>query len=72
MARSREMPSIATEIERYLATGDHDPLHGAWLGQGLIERAKRGDSELRAALLAEVKARTSHATVPGALPISMS
>jgi len=41
-------PSIQREIERYLRTGDSDPLYAAWNGS-LIERANRAHTDLRGA-----------------------
>lgn len=61
------MPTVQDEIERYLTTGEHDQLLDAWPGRSLIERAQRGTSDLRAALLAEVRSRTAHATIPEAV-----
>ena len=61
------MPTEKAEIERYLATGDHDHVFAAWPGHNLLERAKRGTDGLRGALLARVRARTTHAVVPEAL-----
>jgi hypothetical protein len=63
----RPMSPPRDEIECYLRTGDHDGLHAAWPGHGLIGRAKSGDIALRSALLSAVKTRTEHATVPAAL-----
>lgn len=48
------MTSIPDEIERFLRTGDHDPVCTAWPGN-VIERSNRADDELRRALVAEVK-----------------
>ncbi len=53
MSRAR----VTTEIERYVATGDHDMLCLAWPGGDHVERMERGERELREALLAEVKHR---------------
>jgi hypothetical protein len=61
------MPSPKREIARYLRSGDHDFLFTAWPGHGLLDRAKRGDTDLRQALVSEVKARTARVTVPEAL-----
>ena len=61
------MSSPQKEIERYLRTGDHDSLFTAWHGHDPVERAKRGDADLRRALVSEVKARTARVIVPKAL-----
>jgi hypothetical protein len=61
------MPSPQSEIERYLRSGEHDPLFGAWPGGNVLECARRGDADLRRALVAEVKARTAAVSVPEAL-----
>ena len=61
------MPSPQSEIERYLRSGEHDPLFGAWPGGTVLECARRGDADLRRALVAEVKARTATVSVPEAL-----
>src|SRR5215472_4023876 len=61
------MPSPQSEIERYLRSGEHDPLFGAWPGGNVLECARRGDADLRRALVAEVKARTATVSVPEAL-----
>lgn len=58
------MPTVQAEIERYLSSGEHDQLLDAWPGHSLVERAQRGTSDLRAALLAEVRSRTAHAIAP--------
>ena len=42
------------QIERYLLTGESDPLYTAWPG-GFLERATRGRQDLRAALVSAVK-----------------
>jgi hypothetical protein len=48
-------PSIASEVDRYLRTGDVDPHHAAWSGSGYIERAKRAHEDLRGALVRAVR-----------------
>lgn len=58
--------STAKAVERYLRSGDSDPMYSAWPG-GLFERAKRGDDELLGALVKEVKRRAAgrqHPAVP--------
>ena len=49
--------SIAPEVERYLATGDCDPLFRAWPGHTLA-RCQAGEATLRQALILEVRRRT--------------
>ena len=61
------MTSPSVETERYIRTGQHDALFAVWPGRGLPDRARHGSSVLRGALVAEVRARTSHATAPEAL-----
>src|SRR5580700_6141509 len=50
-------PTIANEVERYLLTGESDPLYSAWSG-GFIERASRAHDDLRGALIAAVRQLT--------------
>ena len=57
----------ASEIERFLRTGESDPLFDAWPEEHLLHRAQRGDSDLRNALVSEVRRRTSEAAEPEAL-----
>jgi hypothetical protein len=47
-------PAIHVEIERYLRTGESDPLCAAWSGS-FMERAKRAREELRGALVSTVR-----------------
>jgi hypothetical protein len=47
--------TIADEVERYLRTGDTDPHHAAWPGNGFMERANRAHEDLRGALVREVR-----------------
>ncbi len=58
MASMAKKPTIAGEIERYLRTGDSDPLNGVWPG-GIMERGDRAHADLRTALVREVK-RLAH------------
>ena len=55
------------DIERYLRHGRHDDSFRAWPGDDFLFRAKCGDAALREALIARVRERTRHATVPEAL-----
>lgn len=53
------MPTIASEIQRYLQTGDTDSKSTAWPSPSFIERACQSHADLRTALVAEVRRRTS-------------
>jgi hypothetical protein len=57
-------PTPASETERYLRTGDSDPIFAAWPGASLLEKATCGDAELRTALVRVVERRTRRAVVP--------
>ena len=49
------MPNtIANEIERFLRTGDSDPVYGAWPGS-VFEAGQRAHHDLRRALVSEVR-----------------
>ena len=50
-------PSIAEEVERYLLTGESDPLYSAWSGS-FLERANRAHDDLRGALVRAVRRLT--------------
>jgi len=52
--QKRHPPTTADEVERYLRTGDTDPLLAAWPGS-FMERARQAHIELRGALVREVK-----------------
>jgi hypothetical protein len=47
-------PTIAKQVERYLLTGESDPLYFAWSGD-FMERAHRAHQDLRGALVGAVK-----------------
>lgn len=49
-------PTIADEIQRYLLTGETDPLHTAWSGD-FMQRAERAHEDLRGALVSAVRQR---------------
>jgi len=49
---------IAEEVERYLLTGESDPLSSAWSGS-FFERANRAHDDLRGALVRAVRCRTT-------------
>jgi len=50
-------PIIAEEVERYLLTGESNPLYLAWSG-GFLERANRAHDDLRGALVCAVRRLT--------------
>jgi len=52
---SEAKTTIADEVERYLRTGETDPHHAAWPGNGFMERANRAHDDLRGALVREVR-----------------
>ena len=57
------MPATAkNEIERYLRTGEYDPHFACWPGN-FMDRARQADSELKDALIAEVRRRTGYTTL---------
>ncbi len=47
--------TIAHEVERYIRTGETDPHHAAWPGNGFMDRANRAHDDLRGALVREVR-----------------
>lgn len=49
------------EIDRYLRTGDYDPHFAGWPGN-LMDRARQAESDLKDALIAEVRRRTGQMT----------
>lgn len=52
------------EVDRYLATGDHDDvLFDIWPGDSIIGRAINGDTALRSALISAVRERAEQAAV---------
>jgi hypothetical protein len=55
--------AIASEVERYLLTGETDPYHSAWGGDSFMDRAQRASDDLRGALVAEVSRRSAGAVV---------
>jgi len=58
-------PAVATEIDRYLRTGDTDVYHRAWRGESFMARARQAHEDLRGALVAEVERRSRGVAVPG-------
>ena len=67
----KRLPSMSvpqqTEIKRFFATGNHDGYFTCWPGNTFSERSNCGDAALRCALIAEVMARTTHASAPAIL-----
>ncbi len=49
---------VASEIERYLRTGDTDPNHLAWSGASFLDVARRAREDLIGALVAAVQGRS--------------
>ena len=71
---SKSSSSIASEIKRYLRTGDADMDARAWPGD-FMERGRRQDADLRAALVAEVRRLAkgrSHEVVPANVGIELT
>jgi len=67
-------PTINDEIERYLRTGETDPLYAAWSGD-FMERANRAHEDLRGALVRAVRLRAeglTHAPLPKADTVSLT
>ena len=55
--------SMPSPQRRSLHTGEQNLLFASWPGDHLLDRAKRGDADLRRALVRVVKARTARVTV---------
>jgi hypothetical protein len=51
---SEAKPTIAGEVG-YLRTGETDPHHAAWPGNGFMERPIRAHEDLRGALVREIR-----------------
>ncbi|NLE58074.1 MAG: hypothetical protein GX616_06930 [Planctomycetes bacterium] len=56
------------EVQRYITTGEHDPLHAAWAGRNLLAQAQAGDHGLRATLIEEVRRLTAGRECPSLPP----
>ena len=56
--------SISDEVDRYILTGESNPLYRAWPGCGIMERASRAHDDLRGALVRAVRQRTAGLTHP--------
>jgi len=57
-------PTIASEIARYLETGESDPRHDAWPSESFMARARQAREDLRGALVTEVVRRSEGAERP--------
>jgi hypothetical protein len=57
-------PSCEAQIQRFLRTGEYDPLSRAWPGSNFLELSRNGDVALRQALIAEIHSRIPSGTVP--------
>jgi hypothetical protein len=67
-------PRIAEEVERYLLTGESDPVCSAWSG-GFLERANRAHDDLRGALVCAVRRLTkglAHVPLPETDPVALT
>lgn len=74
MAIPTKVPNINDEIERYLGTGESDPIYAVWSG-GFMERANRAHEDLRGALVAAVRLRAeglTHAPLPKSDTVSLT
>lgn len=73
---TKSLPAtIADEVERYLRTGETDPHHAAWPGNGFMERANRAHEDLRGALVREVRRLAeglSHEPLPQADTVALT
>lgn len=54
---TENLPLITKEVERYLLTGESDPIYSAWSGN-IFERGKSAHDDLRGALVQEIRRRT--------------
>jgi len=67
-------PTIVEEIERYLRTGDTDPLCRAWPG-GVVDAGRHAHADIRGALVREVRrlaAGLSHEPVPDGVGVDFT
>jgi len=72
---SEAQPTIADEVERFLRTGETDPHHEAWPGNGFMDRANRAHQDLRGALVREVHRLAeglAHEPLPQADTVSLT
>ena len=66
MQQFRQSAAISDAVAAYLETGRHDEYFGSWKGD-LFERARRGTTNLKEALIAEIRRRVAKATTPAEL-----
>lgn len=59
--------TVARAIQHYLRTGESDMIGAPWPGRNTLESARRADSALRDALVAEVAKRSRRRKPPGQL-----
>jgi len=61
---SQASGTVPAEIQRYINSGETDPIYRAWSGD-ILERSQRASRELRSALTREVRRRArGHKTTP--------
>jgi len=65
--QQRARAAVADEVRRFIATGASDPLFSAWDGRDIMDRMERGNRELLAALVDEVRRRAGMTAMPGRL-----
>lgn len=71
---TKTQPTINDEIQRYLRSGESDPIYAAWSG-GFMERANCAHEDLRGALVRTVRGRAegrTHAPLPEGDTISLT
>jgi hypothetical protein len=56
--------SMKAEIDRFLQSGDHDPLMASWPGRSAVERMRAGWEVLTTALIEEVRFRAGRVDTP--------
>src|SRR6188768_697542 len=73
-ARDMSTSTIASEVERYLRTGETDPYQAAWPGN-FMEKCRRAHADLRGALVEEVRRLAkgrSHEPVPEGIGVEFT
>lgn len=61
----------ATEVARYLSTGEHDMWFPAWTGSNTVDRLQRGTRDLQEALIAELQRRVAAVATTVAMPAAL-
>jgi hypothetical protein len=56
--------ALSDSIDRFLCTGDFDPLFREWPGKNILDCISRGSNDLRDALIEEVRHRERNADLP--------